>query len=84
VTTFFNLIRCAVPLPLKADILLTLASLAKTAEVANEIWQTMEATNIICTTPATSTYQPKGLQVNKVSLKKLLFFVPFCNIVAKI
>lgn len=64
ITTFFKLLRCAVPVPLKADILLTLASLAKSPEVANEIWQTMEATNIICTTPASGNYQPKGLQVN--------------------
>jgi len=54
--------------PLKADILLTLASLAQSSEVGNEIWQAMETTNIICTTPATSTYQPKGLQVNKTYL----------------
>ncbi|XP_059473287.1 nuclear pore complex protein Nup205 [Neocloeon triangulifer] len=62
VQTFLALIRCAVPIPLKAEILLTVASLAKSSEVANEVWQQMESTNIICTAPSSTSYQPKGLQ----------------------
>ncbi|CAB3379464.1 Hypothetical predicted protein [Cloeon dipterum] len=62
VQTFLALVRCAVPVPLKADILLTLSAFAKSTEVATEIWQQIEAANIICTVASTSSYQPKGLQ----------------------
>ena len=60
INIFFGLIGCPIPIYLKADILLTLASLAKSVETAVAIWNTLESSQILPTIPSTSNYQPRG------------------------
>ena len=43
----FGLVGCSVPIALKAEILLALASLAKSPEVANGLWQTLELSQVL-------------------------------------
>lgn len=57
-----GLVSCSVPIPLKADLLLTLASLAKSPEIATPLWENLEASQILVTVPSTSSYQPRGIQ----------------------
>lgn len=57
-----GLVSCSVPVPLKADLLLTLASLAKSPEIATPLWENLEASQILMTIPSTSSYQPRGIQ----------------------
>lgn len=51
-----GLISCSIDVSLKADLLLTLAALAKSNEVAVQIWMNLEASQIITTIPSTSTF----------------------------
>lgn len=57
-----GLVTCSVPVPLKADLLLTLSSLAKSPEIAAPLWENLEASQILVTVPTTSSYQPRGIQ----------------------
>lgn len=57
-----GLVSCSVPIPLKADLLLTLAALSKSSEVAVETWELLESSQILITIPTTSSYQPRGIQ----------------------
>ncbi|KAK7872950.1 hypothetical protein R5R35_004260 [Gryllus longicercus] len=57
-----GLVACAVPIPLKAELLLTLAALAKSAGPATALWYSLEASQILSTVPSTSSYQPRGVQ----------------------
>lgn len=57
-----GLVSCCVPIPLKADLLLTLAALAKSAEIAVQLWEALESSQILITVPSTSSYQPRGIQ----------------------
>lgn len=57
-----GLVSCSVPVPLKADLLLTLASLAKLPQIAAQLWEMLEASQILVTIPSTSNYQPRGIQ----------------------
>ena len=64
ITILMGLVTCSIDVNLKADIISTLAALAKTAEIANNIWRNLETTQIIPTIPSTSNFQPRGVQVS--------------------
>ncbi|KAF4517670.1 hypothetical protein B566_EDAN004964, partial [Ephemera danica] len=49
VHTILGLVKCSVPVPLKADLLLTLAALAKNPHVATEVWQKLEMSGVLAT-----------------------------------
>lgn len=51
-----GLISCSIDVLLKADLLLTLSALAKSNEIAIQIWINLEASQIITTVPSTSTF----------------------------
>ncbi|KAJ8957097.1 hypothetical protein NQ318_007312 [Aromia moschata] len=57
-----GLVSCSVPIPLKADLLLTLAALSKSSENAAHMWENLEASQILMTIPTTSSYAPRGIQ----------------------
>ena len=42
----FGLVGCSVPVNLKAEILLALAALAKSPEIASNLWQTLEISQV--------------------------------------
>jgi Protein of unknown function (DUF3414). len=64
-SVLLGLVSCSVPIPLKAELLLTLAALAKTPSTAATLWHNLEASQILTTVPSTSSYQPRGIQVSK-------------------
>ncbi|WAR08423.1 NU205-like protein, partial [Mya arenaria] len=49
VMLLFGLVSCAVPPTMKAELLRTLAALARTPEIAATLWQTLEASQILVT-----------------------------------
>ncbi|KAF5282238.1 hypothetical protein FQA39_LY17658 [Lamprigera yunnana] len=57
-----GLVGCAVPIAIKANLLLTIAALSKSPETAAQTWNNVEASQILITVPTTSSYQPRGLQ----------------------
>jgi len=64
-SVLLGLVSCSVPIPLKAELLLTLAALAKTPSTAATLWHNLEASQILTTVPSTSSYQPRGIKVSK-------------------
>ena len=58
---FVGLLSCAVPTGLKAEILDGLTALGMSSEVAYNIWQNIEAAQLINTIPSTSQQRPLGL-----------------------
>ena len=58
---FVGLLSCAVPTGLKAEILNSLAALGMSSEVAYNLWQNIEAAQLINTIPSTSQQRPLGL-----------------------
>ena len=46
VQTMFTLLSCAVPYSLKAEVLLTLASFAKSPEIASSMWNILELSQV--------------------------------------
>lgn len=63
-TLLLGLVTCSIQIPLKAELLLTLAALAKSPDTATVLWHNLEASQILVTVPSTSSYQPRGIQVN--------------------
>lgn len=61
-TVLLGLVSCPVPIPLKAALLSTLASLSKSPETTAQMWNNLEASQILVTIPSTSSYQPRGIQ----------------------
>nr|CAD7264264.1 unnamed protein product [Timema shepardi] len=59
-----GLVSCSVPIPLKAELLLTLAALARSPNTAATLWHSLEASQILTTVPSISSYQPRGVQVH--------------------
>nr|CAD7434744.1 unnamed protein product [Timema monikensis] len=57
-----GLVSCSVPIPLKAELLLTLAALARSPSTAATLWHSLEASQILTTVPSISSYQPRGVQ----------------------
>lgn len=62
-TVLLGLVSCSVPILLKADLLTTLAALAKTPSTAATLWHNLEASQILTTIPSTSSYTPRGIKV---------------------
>lgn len=60
--TLLGLLGCSVPITLKADLLLTLAALGKSKDTAIQLWNNIEASQIIMTVPTTSAYTVRGLE----------------------
>lgn len=60
--SLIGLVGCAMPIPLKGVLVRTLAALAKSPESSSTVWQSLEAAQILCTIPTTSSYQPRGVQ----------------------
>lgn len=46
-TVLFGLAGCSIPAGLKAQILLTLAALGKSPEIAASLWQNLEASQVL-------------------------------------
>lgn len=61
-TILLGLVSCSIPIPLKADLLLTLAQLSLSSETASQMWNNLETSQILVTIPSTSNYQPRGIQ----------------------
>lgn len=61
-SVMLGLVSCSIPIPLKADLLLTLAALSKSSENAAQMWENLEASQILVTIPTTSSYSPRGIQ----------------------
>lgn len=61
-----GLVSCPVRISLKADLILTLATLVKPPPslTALNFWHTLEASQIIVTVPTISSYQSRGIMVN--------------------
>lgn len=62
-TVLLGLVSCSVPILLKADLLNTLAALAKTPTLAATLWHNLEASQILTTIPSTSSFTPRGIKV---------------------
>lgn len=61
-TVLLGLVSCSVPIPLKSELLLTLAALSKSRETTAQTWNNLEASQILVTIPSTSSFQPRGIQ----------------------
>ena len=57
-----GLMSCSVMLPLKAELLLTLAALGKSKETALQLWNNLESSQIITTIPSTNTFSNRGIE----------------------
>lgn len=79
-----GLVSCCVPITLKAELLLTLAALANAADTAAALWVSMEAAQIICTVPSTSTYQPRGVQTELEDIESPAEEFPLTRAVLKL
>lgn len=51
-----GLVGCSIVIPLKTDLLLTLAALGKSRETAMQLWMNLEASQIIATIPTTHAF----------------------------
>ncbi|GAB1605006.1 nuclear pore complex protein Nup205-like [Argonauta hians] len=60
VTVLFGLASCSIPVGLKAEVLLTLAALAKSPEIAGTIWQGLESSQIVATFSSNNQHQQFG------------------------
>ncbi|XP_018324440.1 nuclear pore complex protein Nup205 [Agrilus planipennis] len=61
-TILLGLVACSVPLSLKANLLYALAALCKSHDIASQMWNNLEDSQILVTIPSTSSYQPRGIQ----------------------
>lgn len=68
-TLLLGLVTCSIQIPLKAELLLTLAALAKSPDTATVLWHNLEASQILVTVPSTSSYQPRGIQTELEELE---------------
>ncbi|CRK98110.1 CLUMA_CG011478, isoform A [Clunio marinus] len=57
-----GLISCSIVIPLKAELILTLAALARSSETAVQLWNLLEASQIICTIPSTQNFGNRGIE----------------------
>uniref|UniRef100_A0A8D8J666 Nuclear pore complex protein Nup205 n=1 Tax=Culex pipiens TaxID=7175 RepID=A0A8D8J666_CULPI len=57
-----GLISCSVPIALKAELVQTLAALGKSKETALQLWNNLEASQVIATIPTTSTFVNRGIE----------------------
>ncbi|CAH1168718.1 unnamed protein product [Phyllotreta striolata] len=83
-TNLLGLICCSVPIPLKADLLLTLAALCKSSENASQMWENLEASQILVTVPSTSSYAPRGIQTELEEIESRLEEYPLTKAILKL
>lgn len=57
-----GLVGCSIILPLKANLVLTLAALGRSSETAIQLWNLLETSQIICTIPTTSNFGNRGIE----------------------
>lgn len=57
-----GLISCSIIVPLKANLVLTLAALGKSSETAIQLWNLLETSQVICTVPTTSNFGSRGIE----------------------
>lgn len=57
-----GLISCSIIVPLKANLVLTLAALGRSSETAIQLWNLLETSQIICTIPTTSNFGNRGIE----------------------
>lgn len=57
-----GLISCSIIVPLKANLVLSLAALGRSSETAIQLWNLLEASQIICTIPTTSNFGNRGIE----------------------
>ncbi|KAJ3662888.1 hypothetical protein Zmor_007206 [Zophobas morio] len=79
-----GLVGCSVPIPLKSDLLLTLASLSKSAENAAQMWDNLETSQILVTVPTTSSYTPRGIQTELDEVESRLEEYPLTKALLKL
>ena len=70
-----GLISCSIIVPLKADLVLTLAALGKSVETAVQLWNTLEASQIISTIPTTASFVNRGIVSFLFAFKSLTYFM---------
>lgn len=56
-TILLGLVSCSIVIPLKTDLLLTLAALSKSKETAMQLWINLEASQIISTIQSTNAFR---------------------------
>lgn len=83
-TILLGLVGCSVPIPLKADLLLTLASLSKSGQNAAQTWENLEASQILVTVPTTSSYVPRGIQTELDEIESRLEEYPLTKALLKL
>lgn len=59
----FGLAGCSIPPHMKGQLLRTLSAFGHTSDIAENIWLSLEAAQVIQTHKSTSVYQPGGIQV---------------------
>lgn len=83
-TILLGLVGCSVPIPLKSDLLLTLASLSKSSENASQMWENLETSQILVTVPTTSSYTPRGIQTELDEVEARLEEYPLTKAMLKL
>ncbi|XP_057651912.1 nuclear pore complex protein Nup205 [Diorhabda carinulata] len=83
-STLLGLVSCSIPIPLKADLLLTLAALSKSSENASQMWENLEASQILVTIPTTSSYAPRGIQTELEEIESRLEEYPLTRAMLKL
>ncbi|XP_030766141.1 nuclear pore complex protein Nup205 [Sitophilus oryzae] len=83
-TILLGLISCSVPIPLKSDLLLTLSSLSKSSENASQMWENLEASQILVTIPTTSSYAPRGIQTELEEIESRMEEYPLTRALLKL
>ncbi|KAB0795840.1 hypothetical protein PPYR_09901 [Photinus pyralis] len=83
-TILLGLVGCAIPITIKADLLLTLAALSKSPETAAQTWHNLEVSQLLVTIPTTSSYQPRGLQTELDEIESRMEEYPLTNAVLKL
>ncbi|RZC40322.1 nuclear pore complex protein Nup205 [Asbolus verrucosus] len=79
-----GLVGCSVPIPLKSDLLLTLASLSKSSENAAQMWDNLETSQILVTIPTTSSYAPRGIQTELDEIESRMEEYPLTKALLKL
>ncbi|XP_074042758.1 nuclear pore complex protein Nup205 [Leptinotarsa decemlineata] len=83
-TVMLGLVSCSVPIPFKADLLLTLAALSKSSENAAQMWENLEISQILVTIPTTSSYAPRGIQSELEEIESRMEEYPLTRAVLKL
>lgn len=83
-SVMLGLVSCSIPIPLKADLLLTLAALSKSSENASQMWENLEASQILVTIPTTSSYSPRGIQTELDEIESRMEEYPLTRGVLKL